>query len=413
MTRGSILILANASRVDADGDRDSDSIGNVYKELRIDFSARGNGAPFRRSGWSTAEPDGTWSLGGESHIVLPPPTHVATHVLVLQMRPMVAGAAVPAQRLQVRVNDVTLADFHIDRRTTRACRIPVPLLRPGAELRIAFATPDAARPADHGQGDDDRVLGINLASLHLYPDIHENACDDALLDRDEPVAVDAAAVMSVEQMNLPDLMLTFESLGQNCEFGLVQRKCGAEPLGLLRFSSTPLMPLLEALDARFAGMGAPESISVDLSPNGREYMVTDRRFGFTYHAWVNAGEMHPEDIMRREARRVPFLVRKLIEDLESGQKTFVFKGMGPITEEEAFPLAMAIRRYGPNRLLLVNPAEAGQRVGAVAARAPGFMVGYVDRFAPGDNAHDLSLGSWVKVCREAHRLRVMAQSARR
>ena len=407
------MILADTPLAGAHESAESDPTDEVSGELRIDFSARGNGAPFRGAGWSTAEPDGTWSLGSESHLVLPPPTVPATHVLVLRLRPMVAGDALPAQRLGVRVNGVALGDFRIDRRTTRACRIPLPLLRPGAALRIAFATPDAARPADHGLGDDRRVLGVNLAALRLYPDIHEDAQDDTVLDRDEPVPVDAAVVMSVEQMKLHDLMLNFESLGQNCEFGLVQRKCQAEPLGLLRFSSTPLPPLLEALDARFAGMGAPGSTSVSLSPNGREYMVRDSRFGFTYHAWVNAGEMHPDEIMQREARRVPFLVRKLVEDLESGAKIFVFKGMGPMTEEEAFPLAMALRRYGPNRLLLVNPADAEHRAGTVAARAPGFMVGYVDRFAPGDNAHDLSLGSWVKVCREAYRLRLMAQSARR
>ena len=405
--------VADAALAGVDGNDGSERISEFSGELRIDFSARGNGAPFRRAGWSTAEPDGTWSLGTESHLVLPPPTVPATHVLVLRLRPMVAGDALPAQRLGVGVNDVPLGDFRIDRRTTRACRIPLPLLRPGAELRITLATPDAARPADHGQGDDRRVLGINLAALQLYPDIHEDAQDDTVLDRDEPVPVDAAVVMSVEQMKLHELMLKFESLGQNCEFGLVQRKCQAEPLGLLRFSSTPLPPLLEALGARFAGMGAPASTSVNLSPNGREYMVTDRSFGFTYHAWVNAGEMHPDEIMQREVRRVPFLVRKLIEDLESGDKIFVFKGMGTMAEEEAFPLAMALRRYGPNRLLLVNLADADHRAGTVAARAPGFIVGYVDRFAPGDNAHDLSLGSWVKVCREAYRLRLMAQSARR
>jgi hypothetical protein len=44
------------------------------------------------------------------------------------------------------------------------------------------------------------------------------------------------------------LMLRFEALGQNCEFGVVQRHYGAEPLGLLRFSSTPLHLLVAALN---------------------------------------------------------------------------------------------------------------------------------------------------------------------
>ncbi len=56
---------------------------------------------------------------------------------------------------------------------------------------------------------------------------------------DKPIAVNLAAVSAVEQITLQDLMLQFESLGQNCEFGLVQRRAGADPLGLLRFDSAP------------------------------------------------------------------------------------------------------------------------------------------------------------------------------
>jgi len=33
-----------------------------------------------------------------------------------------------------------------------------------------------------------------------------------------------------------DLVLQFESIGDNCELGLVQRRAGSEPLGLLRFA---------------------------------------------------------------------------------------------------------------------------------------------------------------------------------
>jgi hypothetical protein len=121
--------------------------------------------------------------------------------------------------------------------------------------------------------------------------------------------------------------------------------------------------------------------------------------------------MSADEVIRRELRRVPFLVRKLLEDLEAGEKTFVFKGMGAIPEEEVFPLAMAIRRYGPNTLLFVTLSDAEHRGGTVEARGPGFRVGYVDRFAPGDNAHDLMLSQWVKVCRETYRLRLAVGAA--
>lgn len=384
-----------------------------HDTLLIDLSSKGTGARFCVSGWAPAEADGAWTVGTESLLRLPTPLRPATYVLVLNVRPLVSNGKLPSQRVRVAVNGEQLAEFRIERRSIRTCLLPWPLLRGMTEMTIRLELPDAARPSDLGLNNDRRLLGLHVASLRLYPDVYEAWQDDAALSGDEPVAIDTARIMAVEQIPLHDLMLRFESLGQNCEFGLVQRQCQAEPLGLLRFSSTPLPRLLDALEARFDGMGAPEATSISLGSNGREYMVTDGRFGFVYHAWVNAGEMSPEDLQRREARRVPFLVRKLLEDLEGGEKIFVFKGMGAVPEEEAFPLAMAIRRYGPNTLLFVTLADAAHRAGTVEARAPGFLVGYIDRFAPGDNAHDLSLGPWVKICREAYRLRLAVESVKK
>jgi hypothetical protein len=381
-------------------------------ELIINFGSGGNGAAYCAAGWAAPEPQETWTLGTEARMVLPAPRRPATYVMVLRLRPLVAERRLLSQRLEVIINDIPVASFTVDRRTIRTCLVPWDTISGNAELTLRFKTPDAARPAEIGLNADRRMIGIAFSSLALYPDRYEAWQSDAFLSSNEPVSVDMATVVAAEQIPLHDLMLKFESLGQNCEFGLVQRQCQAEPLGLLRFSSTPLPQLLEALQARFDGMGTAATISVKVSGNGREYMVQDSRFGFVYHAWVNAGEMTPEDVTRRELRRVPFLVRKLLEDLEAGEKTFVFKGMGAMPEEEVFPLAMAIRRYGPNTLLFVTLSDAEHRGGTVEARGPGFRVGYVDRFAPGDNAHDLMLSQWVKVCRETYRLRLAVGSGR-
>ena len=128
------------------------------------------------------------------------------------------------------------------------------------------------------------------------------------------------------------LVNCFESLGENCEFGLVQRRAGAEPLGLFRFSSAPLDKLLAALNARFDGMGHPDKLTIEISPNGREYMVLDEQFGIRYHAWVAVGEKEPAEIHRRECKRLPLLIQKLIEDLIDGEKLFVYHGVDPLTQ---------------------------------------------------------------------------------
>jgi hypothetical protein len=216
----------------------------------------------------------------------------------------------------------------------------------------------------------------------------------------KPVDEETAAT-DADARGLRSLMMRFESLGENCEFGLVQRRCGAEPLGLFRFASTPLRNLMAALKARLDGLTDADNFDVELSENGREYMVADRRFGFRYHAWVMAGEMTPEQIRHREARRLPLLVRKLIEDLEHGEKIFVYHGMERVTLEQATALAAILRGFGPGSLLWIELANDDHPAGSVSWAAPGLLKGYMDRLAPAEDAHDLSLECWITICRGA------------
>jgi hypothetical protein len=144
--------------------------------------------------------------------------------------------------------------------------------------------------------------------------------------RTEPADLPFASYLEIKAKDaaaLQDLLVKFESLGENCEFGLVQRHCGAEPLGLLRFSSSPLSVLITALETEFEGLGHPDRLSVELSTDRREYMVRDEQFGFLYHAWVLAGEMPPAEIHEREVKQLPTLTRKMIHDLTVGEK-FLF-----------------------------------------------------------------------------------------
>ena len=203
----------------------------------------------------------------------------------------------------------------------------------------------------------------------------------------------------------PDqLMMQFESLGENCEFGLVQRRCGAEPLGLLRFASAPLEKLLSGLDGRFEGMGEPDQVEVNVSENGSEYLVVDRRFGFLYHPWILVHEAEPDQVRERETMRLSLLRRKLLEDLKEGRKIFVYHAMSPLDTAEASRLVAAIHTYGPGPLMWVELADDQHRAGTVEQLRPGFLKANIDRFAPGENAHDLSLECWIEICRNAFRL---------
>jgi hypothetical protein len=72
-----------------------------------------------------------------------------------------------------------------------------------------------------------------------------------------------------------------------------------------------------------------------------------------------------------------------------------------MSEEEILPLHMALNRHSEATLLWVVPAERDRPAGTVEVLMPGLLKGYIDRFAPENNAHDLSFDGWLRVCTNA------------
>jgi hypothetical protein len=101
---------------------------------------------------------------------------------------------------------------------------------------------------------------------------------------------------------------------------------------------------------------------------------------------------------------LPFLRRKLLEDLEEASKVFVYRGMHRLPQPLVLRLVAAMRAYGPTTLLWVEREDSEHSAGTVDWVAPGLLKGYIDRFAPAENAHALSIDCWVAICRNALRL---------
>ena len=74
-----------------------------------------------------------------------------------------------------------------------------------------------------------------------------------------------AALAAVAEATDKEILGHFESLGDNCEFGLVQRAAGVEQLGFFRFNFAEMPGLLKALDSAFADMDQPGSLIPSLS----------------------------------------------------------------------------------------------------------------------------------------------------
>jgi hypothetical protein len=367
----------------------------------IDFGALGNSADYKIAGWQQPESGFTWTLGTQSSLAFPRPEEPGRYALELHISPFVWKERLAAQRMSVAVNDEEVGKFTVEREEVILCEIPWSVLALRAACVVDFALPDSAAPAQINGVPDTRsiALAFNEVRLIRLPDQRDEALDETAS------ASGRYPVLPPTGEALTELMMRFESLGEDCEFGLVQRRCGAEPLGLLRFSSSPLPKLIAAMEAKFEGLGTPDMIKVELASSGREYMVLDQRFGLYYHAWVLAGEKSPQEIHARECSRLPFLANKLREDLESAEKIFVYRGMKPLAENDMLKLAATMRTFGPTTLLWVELADAEHESGSVEEVAAGLLRGNIERFAPANNAHDFKLEAWIGICHNAEGLR--------
>jgi len=359
---------------------------SLERLLSLTFGKEGNESNYLGNGWSGDEPGGRWMVGQGSELWLDYPGPGHDLILELDLNVMTAPAAQAAQRLVVGVRNKAIAQIGVSRPSTIGFHIPSGFVQTPGPVRIVFLHPDFRRPVDIGAGTDDRQLSFAVRSLRLF----------RMLPR--PPASPGP--------DLPpdELVARFESLGDNCEFGLVQRKLGAEPLGLLRFTFIELRDLVRGLRCGFEGLGDAGATEVTVSGKDQEYVIRDTSFRMTFHTWQSQNETDIETIRRQYDTRVGFLRRKLLEDVTNAEKIFVIKRSPPLRPEELLPLYVALNELGQNRLLWVVLADEQHPAGTVEPLLPGLMRGYVDRFAPYDNAPDLSFAAWLAVCESAWRL---------
>jgi hypothetical protein len=367
----------------------------------IVFGVDGNCEKFVTTGWRGPERGFRWMTGAESELRFSGWFGTGDYAMELDLIPFIIPSVLPVQRLTVSVNGTVVGQSAVAQGGRIGFVIPGAALGGRETTSIVFSHPDAARPCDFGRGKEARLLSLSLKRLTVSPIRPESSGQ----------RIDGAggiALSELEQrvgMTADKFMLNFESIGDNCEFGLVQRRCGAEPLSLLRFSNILLSKLLRALEAGFKDFGNADQLEFRLTgKNKAEYVIHDKRYGLSFHTFRYRGEVDEQKLIAGEPARLAFLVRKFVEDLGSESKIFVCKRNNPLLEEEILPLYIALNSFGRNTLLWLVPADAEHKTGSVEKVTAGLFKGYIERFAPLENAHDLLLDAWLEVCVNTYRL---------
>jgi tetratricopeptide (TPR) repeat protein len=390
----------------------------------------------------------TFIDGYEAHVAMLRENHRphdATAVLreALMRFPDHAGLVIEQARIAEQIGDFESAiRLFLDARNRFADRVE-------AHVGVASAFCAAGRP--------DEAELASTAALKVFPkhisawrmhatvaearnDLHEAAtrwrkaaarfpgdCDignalfraqQAISDSDGivgPSVVEAPRQLAAaERMTLSSVADRFESLGgtqQGCEFGFVQRHANVEPLGLLRWAHLPYEGLAAMLEQRLAGIGSAEQTELGYYSGGEagnlEYKITDKRYHFVMHTFVKQSEHDFDKMYSLSCRRLKFLARKLLEDLQSDAKIFVFKiAERNLTDAELDRLRTSMRYYGDNSLLYVRYADSESPPGSVIEREPGLLVGFIDQFSvrPGGGPRTPSMRYWSEICVGAYRI---------
>lgn len=151
---------------------------------------------------------------------------------------------------------------------------------------------------------------------------------------------------------------------------------------------------------RFTDITSPEDI--EILPAGGKYMRVVK-YGFHYHSGTLTSVPIDQNEMRiKQANRLNFLGRALFEDVAFGEKIFVRKSKSEHNDEmfNVFEALQAVNSMCT--LLWVTLADEAHPSGSVEIICDNLLRGHVDRFAPYDRAPDLSLHSWIAVCKRAY-----------
>ena len=163
----------------------------------------------------------------------------------------------------------------------------------------------------------------------------------------------------------------------------MQRAFGAGPLGLMRWAAIPADRLIAGLQNGFEGIAAPEHLKVDTrraSADHEEYALRSELYGYWTHTFVKVEDLPIDRMLQQSLRRMRFLRAKLMEDLQSGEKMFVFKFSPRADEAVILQLFEALRTHGERTLLCAMLADAAHPAGTLDMLRPGLFVGRFSKF---------------------------------
>lgn len=362
-------------------------------------------------GWAKPEKEFAWALGPACRLILTPRTAPAGTVLLeLNLNPFVLPGAMDGQCLNVFVGGVQLGHDRIIGEGTVGYFVPAHVIRGTSDIVVTLRMPDSRRPIDLGFNDDTRLLGFMcrsaaLLDVPIVPDVPRRLLPPQAFASATGGAESVLQAVAIQLgLMAAALVSGFESLGHNCEFGVVQRQCGIESLGLLRFAGISLPDLLGALDTEFAGLGSPDQFEVVITDDVRpEFLIRDTRHQLMVHTRRFPDQTNANEVTRMAGSYLSLLRRKFFETMRESDRIFVVQRPGQTLASQALPLLTRLRAYGLHALLFVVEGS-DYPPGTVEELGFGLFRGWIHRLAPQRAIEECNLAAWLSLCANTRRL---------
>jgi hypothetical protein len=403
------------------------------------FRAGREGQALLGEGWHFDAAGNAWSGDRYAQLALPAPTRPGRYAVRFDICPLFVRDTLPAQRVNILLDGAVIGQFKTGYETVLCVPLPAELADPGGTLRFTLALPDGLAMDGFGGAHEGRFLGIVLDRVTVLPvpDAHAALAglrdDDAIplppiatsaRFLDEPVEALPDAVHQALGIAVPDILRHFDSLGDNCAFGIAQRKAGCDVLGLLRFANAPLPALMRGIEDGFRAADDKGRIALNWVPSDPgEFVLGIDEYGIHWHTDVFDASVDAASLFARQAVRLGYLRRKFYEGLAAGRKIMTVSRADPrkhpiplpqadelpyweekpenLRWAELLPLFLGLNERGRNTLLFLTHCERGRRPGTVELLAPGVMRGYTDSFVISADSNVRDHASWMRIAANA------------
>jgi hypothetical protein len=326
--------------------------------------------------------------------------------LVLRLTPRLWPPDLTRRRLIVEVNRRRVADLSLVGKHVMGALVQPEWLAGKAVLGLRLLHPDNLSRAGaqlRGGGSE----AIACKEVILEPLDAEEARLAAEIDAalNEPGAPDGALAEPELELGIEELLQVFESAGDNCEFGCVQRTLRVERPGLMHFGGMSAYDLARCVKTRFATFATDGSLEIVEyhGAEGHDFMGHEQRYHMWYHTGTLPGTISADALRRKEEVRLRRLAEKYLEDIELGEKLFVFRSLLPLRPVIVAGLVAAFRGVGPATLVWIQEASGAWAAGTARWLIPGLIVAYVDRLVEPHLPYVNAKG-WLAACRAAYGL---------